>query len=139
MGVLLGDDALLPEPAVLLADSCCDLIAIPAALDGICNEMISYGTPSTKWHLIRNRANETNTYIAFANVLGFSGIFSPDMYDLTLPEALGDRTVRPCCLELDLREIVIREGIAPFENITRSKPMIAQRDPRFYRPLYMKR
>lgn len=62
LGVLLGDDALLPEPAVLLADSCCDLIAIPAALVGICNEMIPYGTPGTKWHLIRNRANETNTY-----------------------------------------------------------------------------
>jgi predicted amidohydrolase len=90
VGLLAGEDVLFPESTVCLASDAVDLICICAAItepkpialpSSPTHVPGSYpGDDSMHWHLIRNRAVECSTYIAFSNqggkYMGYSGVFS---------------------------------------------------------------
>jgi predicted amidohydrolase len=96
VGLMLGEEALLPEAARCLALGDADFICAPSAVSAPRPAIVPpaetlAGEPS--WHLWRMRASENNTYILFANradegYMGYSGIFGPDHYQRPRHEAL---------------------------------------------------
>ncbi|WP_455925458.1 nitrilase-related carbon-nitrogen hydrolase [Pseudomonas putida] len=109
VGLLIGDDCLVPEAGRVLSLRGCDLIACPAALSA----PVPGGHPGTRiahpapiptgadpyhWHLGRVRAGENNLYLAFANSqdpalgsFGASGVFGPDTFAFPRQEVLVTR------------------------------------------------
>lgn len=102
VGLLVGYDAVISEPARCLAIDGCDLICICAALQGpapIALEAtkIPFADPILKtddpqhWHLGKGRAFDNNTHIAFSNqigsgMMGYSAIFGYDAWEFPRPE-----------------------------------------------------
>lgn len=108
VGILVGNDALLPESGRILALRGCDLIVCPSALAGTFvgshpgTEIphaaeVPTGVDALHWHHMRVRAGENNVYFAFANSIdpsrgihGHSGVFGPDTFAFPRTEAIVD-------------------------------------------------
>lgn len=147
VGLLYGDDTLLPEPARLLALAGADLICVPAALTGppprglpasavpFPDARLAAANPR-HFDLWRQRALENNTFVAFANRgapdgMGESGVFGPEFgADAATVERDG---VGIATLDVDTTSLSERFPTAP----VRVKEMLRRRVPAMYVPLVM--
>ncbi|MFF7709392.1 nitrilase-related carbon-nitrogen hydrolase [Pseudomonas sp. NPDC007930] len=144
LGVLIGDDCLVPEAGRVLALQGCDLIGCPALLAS----PAAGGHPGTEvrhpgaiptgadlyhWHLGRVRAGENNLYLALANGgSGLpSGVFGPDTFAFPRQEVL-----------LTAAEGVVVAPISTANlasdyptSTVRAKDLVRMRLPQHYRPL----
>lgn len=150
IGLLLGNDALLPESARILALMGCDLIVCSAALDqGFSfghggsrvqqNYPIPTGADPLHWHLFRTRAGENNVYLALANATseptsagGLSGIFGPDTFSFPRLERVMWRQPGSVTLSMDTASL---PGSRYPTNVVRRKDLVAMRQPHHYKPL----
>lgn len=147
IGLLLGNDALLPEPGRILALMGCDIIACSAALtNGFTgahpgsqvqqNYPIPTGADPLHWHLMRTRAGENNVYLAFANSVndagdtgGYSGIFQPDTFAFPRAETLLWRQRGLATQTVDNASLA---GSPYPTNVARRKDLLAMRMPHHY-------
>lgn len=149
IGLLIGEDAQVPEAGRILALKGCDLIACPAALSSPVpgahagseirqHPPIPMGPDPYHWHLGRVRAGENNLYFALANSrdpangsFGVSGVFGPDTFAFPRYEALvtGDEGVAVACVETSN----LASGYAT--NVVRRKDLVLMRKPHQYRSL----
>jgi predicted amidohydrolase len=145
VGLLFGRDALLPEPARVLALHGADVICAPATV----HEPAPRGLPASEvpfvderqraanpvhFHLWRQRATENNTVVAFANRgapdgMGYSGVFGPEVGGEHALVA-GDRT-GIAILEVDTTSRSPGVATAP----VRIKDLLRKRVPAMYAPL----
>lgn len=135
IGVLVGSEIWTTELPRLLANDGCDLIAVPADLQKCCIPYSASKTPETHCHIGRIRANENNTFVAFSNVQGHSGIFYVDMFVEPRLEVLagaGDSLVE---MKLDIRPMLCQNG-SWTPNPVRNKMMLATRQPVWYDVLF---
>ena len=139
VGILLGDEALVPEVPRLLANYGCDVLAIPAAYERCCAPCPGgqNGEDPFFWHIARVRANENNVYAVFSSQVDGSGIFGPDMF-------LDPRYETICAgeemaaLEVDT-DFILRDGQTRYSvNVAREKPMLSTRHTIWYDPLLEK-
>ena len=102
VGLIVGYDAVISEPARCLAIDGCDLICICAALKGpapvtLGATKIPFADPIIKgddphhWHIAKGRAFDNGTHVAFSNqhgngMMGLSGIFGFDPWEFPRPE-----------------------------------------------------
>lgn len=132
IAVLLGNEIFITEVPRLLANSGCDVFAVPAVENPSCPS----GCPEVqqeveRYHLARVRANENNTYAVFAAQKGMSGIFGPDMFSVPRNEVvLNERGFAE--LAMDTRFIMTDEGGNPAVNPVREKPMLGTRHTTWY-------
>lgn len=149
VGLLLGDDALVPEAGRILALKGCDLIVCPAALSGPVpgahagsqipqQAPIPMGADAYHWHLGRVRGGENNLYFAFANSqdaasgsFGASGVFGPDTFAFPRREALVETTPGVAVASIDTGNLA--SGYAT--NVVRRKDLVLMRKPHQYRSL----
>ncbi len=150
IGLLLGNDALLPESARILSLMGCDLIACSAALDGgfsyghggslvAQNYPIPTGADPLHWHLFRTRAGENNLYLALANATGadsaaggLSGIFGPETFSFPRVERVLWRQPGSATLAMDTTSLP--DSRYP-TNAVRRKDLVTMRLPHHYKPL----
>jgi predicted amidohydrolase len=157
VGLLIGHDALFPEPARILALRGTDLLCCPSAMahpqpyglgetGAWHNYPIPRGYHPAHWHLWRVRGGENNCYLAFANMagespegeryFGRSGVFSPDTFKFPRHER-----ILPCCgegaaiLEIDTADA---PGSAYPTNVVRRKDLLCMRQPLWYDDLVKK-
>ena len=132
VGVLLGSEVMVMEVSRLLANSGCDVLAIPAVKSPTCPGCCPRARQAEEeYHLARVRANENNTYAAFAAQEGMSGIFGPDMFPVPRNEVIvrengfGE-------MALDARFILMDGQGRPAVNVAREKPMLGTRHTIWY-------
>ena len=139
VGILLGDEAMIPEVPRLLANYGCDILAIPAAQERLCAPCLGAQNRENPffWHIARVRANENNVYAVFSSQVDGSGIFGPDMF-------LDPRYETICAgeemavLEVDT-DFILRDGQTRYSvNVAREKPMLSTRHTIWYDPLLEK-
>lgn len=145
IGLLHGDDLLLPESGRILALNACDVIAGSAdnrerIMMGHRGSTVaqSYPIPTgaslTHWHHMRVRAGENNVYLAFANTVdadgggGCSGVFGPDTFAFPRNEQVlaGQEGVAAVCI--DTRDAA---SVYP-SNVVRRKDLVTMRLPHWY-------
>lgn len=132
IGVLLGNEIFIMEVPRLLANSGCDIFAVPAIESPSCPP----GCPAVQqevehYHIARVRANENNTYAAYAAQEGMSGIFGPDMFLVPLNEVvLNEKGYAE--MAMDTRFILTDECGRPAVNLVREKPMLETRHTIWY-------
>lgn len=150
MGVLIGDDVLLPESARILSLRGCDLIACPAALNtprpwahaGTSIPLVApipTGADQYHWHLARVRAGENNVYMAFANsfdlehdTYGASGVFGPDTFAFPRAEAMITQAAGCVAMTIDTSNLD-----TPYPtNVVRRKDLVSMRQPHHYSALW---
>lgn len=149
LGLLIGHDALFPEPGRVLALRGCDLIACPAALSGTFTSShdgtmvaqpgpIPTGADPYHWHHFRVRGGENNAFFAFANVFdpanghpGLSGVFGPDTFEFPRREAMAGQGQGIATADIDTSNL---DSIYP-TNVVRRKDLVAMRMPHSYRDL----
>lgn len=127
VGVLLGAESMVTELPRILANYGCDIVAIPSAAKHCCAPYPGSANEESHWHIARVRANENNTYMAFAGQEGVSGIFGPDMFLSPRNEALlfHEGTVELIVdTNLILQDPQSQEYVI---NVAREKPMMATR------------
>ncbi|OZF37439.1 nitrilase-related carbon-nitrogen hydrolase [Rhodococcus sp. 14-2483-1-2] len=147
VGLLVGNDALLPESGRVLALRGCDLIVCPSALAGtfvgshpgteipLAAEVLT-GPDATHWHHMRVRAGENNVYFAFANavdldrgITGHSGVFGPDTFAFPRTEAIVDASEPGHATSvIDTTNL---DGPYP-TNVVRRKDLVLMRQPHHY-------
>jgi len=150
IGLLLGNDAVLPESARILTMMGCDLIACSADLkEGFSfghegsrvqqNYPIPTGADPLHWHLFRTRAGENNLYLALANATseetangGLSGIFGPETFSFPRLERIMWRQPGSVTLSMDTSSL---PGSRYPTNVVRRKDLVAMRQPHHYKPL----
>lgn len=132
VGVLLGSEVMVMEVSRLLANSGCDVLAIPAVKSPTCPGCCPEARQAEEeYHLARVRANENNTYAAFAAQEGMSGIFGSDMFPVPRNEVIvrengfGE-------MALDTRFILTDGQGRPAVNVAREKPMLGTRHTIWY-------
>lgn len=151
VGILIGHDAMFPEPARILALAGCDVVCFPSAM----NEAKPYGLAGTNnwhnypipmgystihWHLWRVRGGENNVYSAFANYtgdyvqgeacFGRSGIFQPDTFLFPRNEKiLGENEEAIATVVIDTSNL---PGSAYPTNVVRRKDLVLMRKPTEY-------
>ena len=102
VGLLVGYDLVISEPARCLTIDGCDLICVAAALKGPApitlgptkipfEDPIIKGDDPHHWHLAKGRSFDNGTHVAFSNqhgngMMGFSGIFGIDPWEFPRPE-----------------------------------------------------
>lgn len=149
VGLLLGEDLLVPEAARILALEGCDIIACPSALDTpapLAHQgtaiphvwPIPRGADPFHWLLPRVRAGENNVWLAFANwpeaageSFGISGVFGPDTF--TFP-----RQESKVLSNNGLAQLAITTGSPDTtypNHVVRRKDLVLMRQPHFYVPL----
>ncbi|WP_409310197.1 nitrilase-related carbon-nitrogen hydrolase [Pectobacterium sp. B1J-3] len=148
VGLLLGNDLLLPEAGRILALEGCDILACSAALlTGFTGSHqgsvvkqhypIPMGADPLHWHFARTRAGENNVYLAFANGVnddkgGFSGIFGPETFHFPRNEQVLWQEQAVITQQIDTRPI----ANSPYPtNVVRRKDLVAMRLPHHYTPL----
>lgn len=149
IGLLIGDDILVPESGRVLALKGCDLILCPAALTGpVPGEHagsqvpqlppIPMGPDPFHWHLGRVRAGENNLYLAFSNsqdpvsgTFGASGVFGPDTFAFPRHEALVSAAEGVAVSSINTENLA--SGYAT--NVVRRKDLVLMRKPHLYRSL----
>lgn len=135
IGVLVGSEIWTTELPRLLANDGCDLIAVPADLEKCCIPYPKSKTPDTHCHIGRIRANENNTFVAFSNARGHSGIFNVDMFVEPRREVLAENGTGLVEMEMDTRPMLCQNGgWAP--NPVRNKMMLGTRQPVWYDALF---
>lgn len=148
IGLLLGQDALLPESGRILALKGCDIIACSGNLASgfSCahagseikqNYPIPTGADPLHWHLFRTRAGENNVYLAFANTLsdtggGFSGIFGPETFSFPRQEQVLFQQAACTSQTIDTTSLC---GSDSPTNVVRRKDLVAMRQPHHYKRL----
>ncbi len=145
VGLLIGHDALFPEPARILAVNGVDLICCPSAVTA--PKPYQYQPPGEApeplhWHLWRARAGENACYLAFANMVGpadagtffgCSGLFQADPFTRVKTEFM---------LSEDRQELgtgLIDTGDAHGSGAVRRKDFLCMRQPHDYDPLLERR
>ncbi|MBB3307358.1 MULTISPECIES: nitrilase-related carbon-nitrogen hydrolase [unclassified Enterobacter] len=149
VGLLLGEDLLVPEAARILALEGCDIIACPAALDTpapLAHQgtaiphvwPIPRGADPYHWLLPRVRAGENNVWLAFANwpeaageSFGISGVFGPDTFAFPRQES-------KVLSSNGLAQLAITTGSPDTtypNHVVRRKDLVLMRQPHFYVPL----
>ncbi|WP_312664940.1 nitrilase-related carbon-nitrogen hydrolase [Pantoea sp. CTOTU49201] len=152
VGLLLGEDLLVPEAARILALEGCDIIACPAALDTPAplahqGTMIPHVWPIPRgadpyhWLLPRVRAGENNVWLAFANwpeaadeSFGISGVFGPDTFAFPRQES-------KVLSNNGLAQLAITTGSPDTtypNHVVRRKDLVLMRQPHFYTPLILR-
>lgn len=132
VGVLLGSEVMVMEVPRLLANSGCDVLAIPAVKSPTCPGCCPGARQAEEeYHLARVRANENNTYAAFAAQEGMSGIFGPDMFPVPRNELIVQENDFGE-MELDTRFILTDVQGRPAVNVAREKPMLGTRHTIWY-------
>lgn len=152
VGLLLGEDLLVPEAARILALEGCDIIACLAALDKpapLAHQgtaiphvwPIPRGADPYHWLLPRVRAGENNVWLAFANWpeaegenFGISGVFGPDTFAFPRQES-------KVLSNNGLAQLAITTGSpdTPYPNhVVRRKDLVLMRQPHFYTPLILR-
>lgn len=149
VGLLVGNDALVPEAGRILALEGCDLIACPAALRGRFtlahagtsigqNYPIPTGADPHHWHHFRCRAGENNVLFAFANqideargIAGKSGVFGADTFVFPRNEAIVFEGEGLALAELDTRNFDTEYPT----TVIRRKDLLTMRLPQHYEPL----
>ena len=148
IGLLLGQDALLPESGRILALKGCDIIACSASLaSGFTgahsgseisqNYPIPTGADPLHWHLFRTRAGENNVWLAFANTLsetggGFSGIFGPETFSFPRQEQVLFQQPATTSQVIDTTSL---SGSDSPTHVVRRKDLVAMRQPHHYKGL----
>ncbi|MRT43441.1 amidohydrolase [Enterobacteriaceae bacterium RIT702] len=149
VGLLLGEDLLVPEAARILALEGCDIIACPSALDTpapLAHQgtaiphvwPIPRGADPYHWLLPRVRAGENNVWLAFANwpeaageSFGISGVFGPDTFAFPRQES-------KVLSNNGLAQLAITTGSPDTtypNHVVRRKDLVLMRQPHFYVPL----
>ncbi|MRS18731.1 amidohydrolase [Enterobacteriaceae bacterium RIT692] len=149
VGLLLGEDLLVPEAARILTLEGCDIIACPAALDTPAPLAhkgtaiphvwpIPRGADPYHWLLPRVRAGENNVWLAFANwpeaageSFGISGVFGPDTFAFPRHES-------KVLSNNGLAQLAITTGSPDTtypNHVVRRKDLVLMRQPHFYVPL----
>ncbi|KAJ9430189.1 Predicted amidohydrolase [Candidatus Pantoea symbiotica] len=149
VGLLLGEDLLVPEAARILALEGCDIIACPSALDKpapLAHQgtaiphvwPIPRGADPYHWLLPRVRAGENNVWLAFANwpeaegeSFGISGVFGPDTFAFPRQES-------KVLSSNGLVQLAITTGSPDTtypNHVVRRKDLVLMRQPHFYVPL----
>lgn len=145
IGLLHGDDLLLPESGRILALNACDVIAGSAdnrerIMMGHRGSTVaqSYPIPTgaslTHWHHMRVRAGENNVYLAFANTVdadgggGCSGVFGPDTFAFPRNEQVLAGHEGVAAVRIDTRDSA---SVYP-SNVVRRKDLVAMRLPHWY-------
>ncbi|WP_343550354.1 nitrilase-related carbon-nitrogen hydrolase [Pantoea sp.] len=152
VGLLLGEDLLVPEAGRILALEGCDIIACPAALNtptplAHAGTVIPHSWPIPRgadpyhWLLPRVRAGENNLWLAFANwpeaageSFGLSGVFGPDTFAFPRSESKVLRDDGVACLAMSTG---LAESAYP-NHVVRRKDLVLMRQPHFYTPLVMR-
>ncbi|MBP2169537.1 putative amidohydrolase [Erwinia toletana] len=153
VGLLLGEDLLIPEAGRILALEGCDLLACPAALaeplplahSGTVirhNYPIPTGVDPLHCLLPRVRAGENNLWLAFANScdeqtgsFGISGIYGPDTFAFPRSEAKVMQTEGMVTLTIDTGD-----SSTPYPtHVVRRKDLVLMRQPHYYRALVTRR
>lgn len=151
VGILLGEDLMVPEAARILALEGCDIIACPARISAptpmthVGTEIphawpIPRGADPYHWLLPRVRAGENNVWLAFANwppateeSFGMSGVFGPDTFAFP-------RTEIKTPGENGLAVLDITTGAANTaypNHVVRRKDLVLMRQPHYYTALVM--
>ncbi|MDR1536246.1 MAG: amidohydrolase [Planctomycetota bacterium] len=151
VGLLIGHDALFPEPARILALRGADLLCCPSAVThpqpyGLGetaarhNYPIPRGYHPVHWHLWRVRGGENNCYLAFANMagespeggpyFGSSGVFSPDTFHFPRHERILPRGGDGMAI-LDIDTTDAPGSVYP-TNVVRRKDLLRMRQPLWY-------
>ncbi len=149
VGILLGEDLLIPEAGRILALEGCDLIACPAALAEPLplahagttirhNYPIPTGADPLHWLLPRVRAGENNLWLAFANScdagrgsFGVSGIYGPDTFAFPRVEAKVLQPQGLATLTIDTGDSSSRYP----SHVVRRKDLVLMRQPHYYKAL----
>ncbi|MCU5773650.1 amidohydrolase [Erwiniaceae bacterium BAC15a-03b] len=153
VGLLLGEDLLIPEAGRILALEGCDLLACPAALgeplplahSGTVirhNYPIPTGADPLHCLLPRVRAGENNLWLAFANScdaqagsFGISGIYGPDTFAFPRNEAKVVQAEGMVTLTIDTGD-----SSTPYPtHVVRRKDLVLMRQPHYYRALVARR
>ncbi|MDF7649555.1 amidohydrolase [Pantoea sp. Acro-805] len=151
VGILLGEDLLVPEAARILALEGCDIIACPAQLNtpipmAHTGTEIPHAWPIPRgadpyhWLLPRVRAGENNVWLAFANwtpatsmSFGLSGVFGPDTFAFPRTEIKVPGTDGLAVLDVTTGSA---ETAYP-NHVVRRKDLVLMRQPHYYTPLVM--
>lgn len=145
VGLLHGDDLLVPESGRILALNACDVIAGSAdnrerIMMGHSGTAVaqSYPIPTgpslTHWHHMRVRAGENNVYLAFANTVdadgggGCSGVFGPDTFAFPRHEQVLAGQEGVAAVRIDTTDA----GSVYPSNVVRRKDLVAMRLPHWY-------
>jgi predicted amidohydrolase len=149
VGLLIGDDCLVPEAGRILALKGCDLIVCSAALTGPVPgahagslvpqpQPIPMGPDAFHWHLGRVRGGENNLYFVFANsqdatsgTFGASGVFGPDTFAFPRREALVSTAEGIAVSSINTENL----ASAYATNVVRRKDLVLMRKPHQYRSL----
>jgi predicted amidohydrolase len=107
VGLLVGYDLVMSEPARCLSIDGCDLICVPAALKGpapitLGPTEIPFADPIIKgddphhWHLAKGRAYDNSTFLIFSNqhgdtMMGLSGVFANFPWEFPRNEAWASK------------------------------------------------
>jgi len=150
VGLLVGYDSLLPEPARCLTLGGADLICVIGALNGpraleagaIRNPQHPdepQGYWPAHWYLWRTRAGENNCYLAFANQcgetegilhMGGSGVFAPSGQNGFPPPEVMARNSDEVVLSLEMDTTNLDSVYCT--NPVRAKDIIRMRRPQWY-------
>ncbi|WP_308561141.1 nitrilase-related carbon-nitrogen hydrolase [uncultured Klebsiella sp.] len=152
VGILLGEDLLVPEAARILALEGCDIIACPAKLNSPTPMAhagtaiphvwpIPCGADPYHWLLPRVRAGENNVWLAFANwpqaeeeSFGLSGVFGPDTFAFPRTESkvIGEKG-------LSVLDITTGSADSTYpDHVVRRKDLVLMRQPHYYTPLVVR-
>lgn len=149
IGLLIGQDAVHPESARILALRGCDIIACPSAIPGVFtgahegsvapqNFPIPTGADGNHWHHFRCRGGENNLYFAFSNwlapdqhYLGKSGVFGPETFAFPRMESAIPDSEGLAALDISTANL----ASAYPTNVVRRKDMVSMRLAHQYRDL----
>ena len=149
VGLLVGHDAMFPEPARALGVKGADLICVPAALkyprvaglgatDVPFPDPVIRGADEVHWHLLRSRSEENNAFVAFANrcggdYMGRSGVFDKQGDGSPRREAVASED-RPEAVALTV-STAQTPGLDRPTSPGRVKDMVRMRQSHWYAPL----
>lgn len=149
VGILLGEDLMVPEAARVLALEGCDIIACPAQLHSPAPMAhagtaiphvwpIPRGVDPYHWLLPRVRAGENNVWLAFANwpaaegeSFGLSGIFGPDTFAFPRQEAKAIGEKGMAVLDISTGSA----GTSYPDHVVIRKDLVLMRQPHYYTAL----
>ncbi|MBQ5754046.1 MAG: hypothetical protein IIV90_00090 [Oscillospiraceae bacterium] len=136
IGILLGSEVWVTELPRVLSNDGCDVIAIPADLEKCCLGQGEGFVNDTHWHIVRVRGNENNTFFAFANSRGRSGVFHYDMFCLPFNEALAPAEGEALVSKTLVTTPILWENGVGTPNPIRNKMMLSTRQPAWYDVLF---
>jgi len=137
-GIIIGGEVMVTEMSRMLANYGCDIILVLADLEKINASYPGSSEGDDHWHIGRVRGNENNTFIAIANQKGHSGIFSPNMFVITLEEViLKEDGIASYEIDTDFF-LADENGKVTSTNPVREKAMLSSRHTIWCDPLFKK-